>query len=133
MHPELEEQRERAEARTKVLSASGRRGAEKRWAGVAKVADRMKPLEGHPEGHPRGGAIGRPSRGDSNKSRTDKKKTDAEAAPSLSPQGGRSARLNEKQPDGPFTPSDAERWTKVRADIDQKLQDSGDVEKTGES
>ena len=133
VHPGLEEQRARAEARSQVLSESGRRGAKKRWAGVAEVANRTKPPDGHPKGHPKGRAMGRPLGSDSIENRTDKKQTKDKASPSPSPHGGRSARLNEKQPDGRSTPSDDEKWSEVRTEINRKLQDGDHVEKTGES
>ena len=130
VHPALELQRQHVEARRRVLAESGRRGAEKRWSGVAKVADEMKPGKGHPIGQ----AMGGPSRADGReRERKKEKKTDGEAAPSPSPRTGRSARLDEKQPDGRSTPSDEEKWNEVRAEINRELQDGDRVEKTGDS
>ena len=135
VHPGLEEQRARAEARTEVLSESGRRGAKKRWAGVAGVAKGMKPPDGHPKGEAKGQAMGRPSGGDSDKSRTDKKQTKDKASPSPSPHGGRSARLDEKQEVSDDTPKtgdaeartayDPQRWDALRRSV-ENVSEAGD-------
>lgn len=103
VHAELEQQRERAEAKRRRFSESGRRGAEKRWGAVTEVADGMKPASDKNRGHLKGQAIARPSPGDSKeKEKKNKKENAVEAAPSHLPQEGRAARLNEKTGDVEF-------------------------------